>query len=583
MLPVFRLWCGAFLALVILALTGSARADLNSHLLGQSSPFPGEARYADVWGEGNFAYVGSGSGSGVMIFDISDTRAPFLAGFYNPPTGGQFQDVVVINGIGYFSSENNGGVHIVNVRDPARPTLLSQIGPAQQGYGYVHELFVGDGVLYEADGRTPTVKVFDVRNPAAPVFIRNLQTTDSHFIDNITMVNGRLYTSGWGGTTGIYDVQKILTEPPVLLGSVNSGSNSHSSWVSNDGKLLACARETSNGDVRLFDISNPANPVLVSDILSQSYGINGYSAHNGYIVGNLLFVSWYQAGTQVFDITRPAQPVLVGSFDTNSESPSGGFDGNWGVYPFLGLDRVLLSDSDEGLFIVDFTDAVVGPRSVSAASYSISAIADSSLVAMFGSGLATTIVGATLPLTTSLGGTTVRVLDAAGVERLAPILFVSPSQVNYQVPRGTSPGPATVTVTNSDGTISSGTTIVSVMAPSLFSIDGSGRGAAAAFDAITFKGAPFSATRPNGEPSVIAFYATGLGADATDVDGNVSSSVQVTIDSTSAVVAYAGQAPGFPGLNQLNVVLPAGLAPGIHTVRMTRGGRTSATVTIEIG
>lgn len=45
---------------------------------------------------------------------------------------------------------------------------------------------------------------------------------------------------------------------------------------------------------------------------------------------------------------------------------------------------------------------------------------------------------------------------------------------------------------------------------------------------------------------------------------------------------YAGGAPGFVGLNQLNIVLPAGIAPGVHTVIVTRNGRASDTVTIAI-
>jgi uncharacterized protein (TIGR03437 family) len=565
-----------------LALGSSARADLNARLLAQLNPFPGNNRYADVWGEGNYAYLGSFGGTGVMIIDISNLSAPALVGHYDPPTGGRFQDVVVIGGIGYFSSESDGGVHIVDVRDPANPRFLSQVTPAQNGYPRVHELFVADGVLYEADSRTPRVKAFDVRNPAAPVFVRDILTTDPRFIHNITMINGRLYTSGWGGKTDIYDVRRILTEPPVLLGAVDSGSNSHSSWVSNDGRLLASARETVDGDVRLFDISDPANPKLLATITAASLGIEGYTAHNPYIVGHLLFVSWYQAGTQVIDISDPMKPVLVGSYDTFAD-PVNGFDGNWGVYPFLGLDRVLLSDMDGGLFIVDFSAAATGPRTVSAASYAISSITDRAIVAAFGQNLANATQGATsLPLPTALVGTTVKVQDAAGTERLAPLFYVSPTQVNYQIPPGTAAGPATVVVTSGDGRISVGVTIIAAAAPSIFTTNQTGTGAAAALDAFTFTGPPFAATRANGEPNIIAIFGTGLGADATDVDGNVSASVQVKVDGNPAVVQYAGRAPGFVGLNQLNIVLPAGIAPGTHTVVVARNGATSNAVTIAI-
>ena len=55
-----------------------ARAE-GVNLLAQLDPFPGNNRYGDVWGEGDYAYLGSFAGAGVMIIDISTPSAPFLA------------------------------------------------------------------------------------------------------------------------------------------------------------------------------------------------------------------------------------------------------------------------------------------------------------------------------------------------------------------------------------------------------------------------------------------------------------------------------------------------------------------------
>ncbi len=575
----------ATITLLLLSLYHTpALAQMNAKLLGQLNPFPTDNRYGDVWGEGNYAYLASYNGNGVMIIDITNPRAPVLAGHYNPPTGGRFQDVVVINGIGYFSSENNGGVHIVDVRDPRNPTLLSQITPTQNGYPFVHELFVADGLLFEADSRTPVVKVFDVGNPAAPVFVRNITTTDTRFIHNMLAVNGRLYTSGWGGRTDIYDIRNVRTQDPPLLGTINSGNSSHSSWVTNDGKILASCRETVDGDVRLFDISDPANPRQIAAITAASIGLDTFSTHNPIIVGNLLFVSWYQAGTEVFDITDPAKPVLVGGYDTYNGPLCQGtfcFDGNWGVYPFLGLDRVLLSDLDGGLFIVDFSAAGNGAKTVSAASFNFSSIAPKSIVAAFGINLATaTRAATTQPLPTELAGTRVTVLDYAGVERAAPLFFVSPTQINYEIPAGSRPGPALVKITSGDGKVSYSSTTVQASAPAIFTVNQSGNGEAVALDAFSFTPAPFVAVRPNGEPNILAVFTTGLGNDATDVDGNFSSSVRATLDEQNIAVTYAGRAPSFTGLNQLNIVLPTGLTAGTHRLKVFRGGMVSNEVTI---
>ncbi|MGH9768458.1 MAG: hypothetical protein ACREAB_13585 [Blastocatellia bacterium] len=568
-------------ALLSLLFAATANAQATLKLLGQLDPFEGEIRYGDIWGEGNYAYLASFSGTGVMIIDISDPANPKLSGHYNPAEGGRFQDVVVINGIGYFGSESRGGLHIVDVRNPANPVLLKQINTDQNGHPNVHEIFVADGVLYEADSRTNRVKVFDVTNPASPVFVRDIDTNDPR-VHAAIAVNGRLFTSGLGGKTDIYDVRRVLTEQPAHLGTVDSGTGSHSSWVSNDGKILAVARETPNGDVRLFDISNPSSATPISTITAQSLGIEAFSPHNPYIVGNLLFVSWYQAGLVVLDITNPSQPRLIGSHDTYPGTTSG-FRGCWGVYPFLGFDRVLLSDMDGGLIIVDATAAVTGPRTVSSASYNISAIAPKAIVAAFGLNLAAvTQTALSMPLPTTIAGASITVQDNAGIERLAPLFFVSPGQINYQMPAGTLPGPALIKFNNGTGQTVSSSAIIARSAPSIFTQDTTGAGAASALDAFTFTSAPFNATRADGSPNVIAVFGTGLGADATDIDGNMGANVQAMIGGQAAQVLYAGRTPGFVGLNQMNVMLPAGISPGAHRLVITRGGVSSNTVSIAI-
>lgn len=321
-------------------------------LVEQFDPFAGNDRYGDVWGEGNFAYLGSFQGSGVAIIDISTPGSAFLAAHYNPASGGQFKDVKVQNGLGYFASDNGGGLHLVDLSNPASPVLRSQITSADGGYDSIHNVFVDGNFLYEADGRTPVVKVFDVSNPDAPFFVRDIVTSDPFFIHDVTVANNRLFTSGFGGTTDIYDVANVGTTAPSLLGTLSSGSNSHSNGVTGDGNFLVSAREIGGGDVRIFDITNPASPNLVSTITADGLGIDAISPHNPIVRDDLLFISWYQAGVQVLDISDPSNPLLLGTFDT-FPGPVVGFDGNWGVYPLLGLDRVLLSDLDGGLFVVD--------------------------------------------------------------------------------------------------------------------------------------------------------------------------------------------------------------------------------------
>src|SRR6188768_2694954 len=94
---------------------------------------------------------------------------------------------------------------------------------------------------------------------------------------------------------------------------------------------------------------------------------------------------------------------------------------------------------------------------VSAANYE-APVAPDSIVAMFGNGLATSLaVAGTVPLPTSLAGTTVGIRDSLGMLRPAHLFFVSPGQVNCVIPSDTAPGTATVTVVASDNFTSTGT------------------------------------------------------------------------------------------------------------------------------
>jgi uncharacterized protein (TIGR03437 family) len=230
-----------------------------------------------------------------------------------------------------------------------------------------------------------------------------------------------------------------------------------------------------------------------------------------------------------------------------------------------------------------FDGGVPVAATVSGASYADFAIAAKAIVTAFGSGLATgQAVAAALPLTTSLAGTSVTVKDSAGGSRSAPLIAVSPTQISYQIPDGTVSGPAIVTVTSGDGRISYGVVNVLSSAPAIFTVNQSGSGAAIAQDAVTFTGAPFAGAQANGQPNILVLYATGLGPDATDVEANVASGVEAAVGGQRATVLYAGRVAGFPGLNQINITLPVGIASGTHAVTVARGGVTSNAVTIAI-
>ncbi|MEE8450423.1 MAG: hypothetical protein V3R99_00865 [Thermoguttaceae bacterium] len=316
--------------------------------------------YGDVWGEGNYAYLGHFDlAGGVDIIDISDPARPTLVTAWQGSAGGnQIKDVKVRGGIGFFASDRGGGVYIVDLTDPAAPVELARITSAIGGFDSVHNVSIDGDYLYEADSRTPDVHVFNISNPASPAFVRTITSPSGDAVHDVTAQNGRLYTSvieGAGGTD-IFDVGNVANSAP-LLGSFDSGGSTHSNWPTADGNYLAVARETGGGGVKIWNVSNPANVTLAATLDPEVLGIDAISAHNPVIDGNLLYVSWYQAGVYVFDILDPTNPVLLGSYDT-FPGPVSGFDGNWGVYPIPGTDRVLASDLQTGLYVLSLYSRV---------------------------------------------------------------------------------------------------------------------------------------------------------------------------------------------------------------------------------
>jgi uncharacterized protein (TIGR03437 family) len=236
--------------------------------------------------------------------------------------------------------------------------------------------------------------------------------------------------------------------------------------------------------------------------------------------------------------------------------------------------------------------------SVSAASFTGTALAPDSIVSAFGTLLATTAaVADSLPLPTTLAGTTVRVRDSAGAERPAPLFFVSPGQINCLMPAGLANGPATVTATSGDGSISIGTIQVATVAPGLFAANANGQGVAsglalrvsggaqsfepiARFDPAQNRFVPMPiALGPEGDQVFLILYGTGI--------RNRSSleAVTCTIGGVSVPVLFAGETPGFAGLDQVNIgPLPRSLAGrGEVDVVLMVDGRPANVVRISVG
>lgn len=315
--------------------------------------------YADIWGEGNFAYLARFGFNQVTIVDISDPANPVLAANYSTGVGGaSAQDVKVHDGLMYVGLEGvSPGAQIVDVRNPYNPVLLTNVSvrPA------IHNLFFSDGWLYLVDSSTNQIDIVDLRNydpdnapPTISTSTYRLTGVGGLFVHDITVLGGRMYASAWDSIQ-VFDVSQLAVRAPTLLGSA-PGNSVHASWATGDGQWLITSEERSGGGLTLFEVTDNGNSVTLAQraTLAQPRS-KAYSVHNVLIVGDIAYVSWYEAGVQVLQIDRVnGDFVPLASYDTSAlDGNNGFFDGCWGVFPFLGSDRVIASDIQNGLFVLD--------------------------------------------------------------------------------------------------------------------------------------------------------------------------------------------------------------------------------------
>lgn len=212
---------------------------------------------------------------------------------------------------------------------------------------------------------------------------------------------------------------------------------------------------------------------------------------------------------------------------------------------------------------------------VSAASYKAEPVlAAGSIVSAFGTALATdTIAASTRPLPGVLQGTRVLVRDSAGTERRAALFYVSPTQINYQIPTDTALGEATIIALSGDGSSAFGKVQIVPVAPGLFAANSNGQGVPAAqLLRVKANGTQSYETMAQFDPAQNRFIAVPIdfGAETdqvflilygTGIRGRSSlSATTVALGGTDASVVFAGAQGDFIGLDQINVLFPRTLA-----------------------
>jgi uncharacterized protein (TIGR03437 family) len=254
----------------------------------------------------------------------------------------------------------------------------------------------------------------------------------------------------------------------------------------------------------------------------------------------------------------------------------------------LNFPAGLALDSNDDLYIVDWQNYLIRKVSfaskpvvnaggiVNGASF-VSPTAPGSLFSIFGSNLTvSTATAATAPWAGKLEDVSVKV---NGVN--IPLNFVSPHQINAQLPFETTAGDATLSVTNSAGAGDPVTFKVAPAAVGIFNI------------AFNQDGSLNSVSNPESRGRVVVLYLTGQGpvnppvptsqAAPGDVLSVATLPKSATIGGVDASIQFLGLAPGFIGLAQANIAIPAGSPIGDAVPLIINvGGQPSNTVFISV-
>ena len=322
--------------------------------------------YSDCWGffGGGREYAVIGSAKMTHFFDVTVPQASVEIGRFEGEAPTSWREYKSYNnkriyGVTDFTEE---GLYIWDVS--GAPSEVKLVKQTKQFFKKCHMLFVDEkaGRLYctGTDIQHDGVVVLDIAtDPDNPILLAQIPfplagyAHDIHVRDNIVF--------GSHGYNGLYVWDFAIPTSPVLMANYDTNGYNHSSWLSPNGRYLVSAEEIPKGlPLLLFDMNGVFDNDL--EIVSQTRApLENPSDsmmiyHNPYFLSDQeVVVSCYEDGVHVYNIADPTAPKLAAYFDTYPENNGvyTGYKGCWGVYPFLPSGRLIASDMQHGLFVLD--------------------------------------------------------------------------------------------------------------------------------------------------------------------------------------------------------------------------------------
>ena len=341
-----------FYFLLIYSLKNYAQQSMNMNLLSVKSY---TSDLNDIWGyssdDGEYALVGLYDG--ISVISITNPSSPIDLGFYPGPNS-MWRDIKTYGAYLYCINETGGGLQILNLEQViygvSNPTYIEN---TNLNFTTAHNLYIDEnGILYVFGSNYSNggVMMFDLQSsPESPIYLGNY--SGSYFHDGMVRGDTLWGAAIYNGEFSVVDVSD--KSDPVLLATQSTPNNfTHNCWISDDGNTLFTTDEVSGAYVTSYDVFN-LNDIEELDRIQAWSSNTNVIPHNTHVNGDFLITSYYTDGVSVVDASQPSNLIEVAYYDTSDGYSGSGFNGAWGAYPFLPSRNILVSDIENGLYVLE--------------------------------------------------------------------------------------------------------------------------------------------------------------------------------------------------------------------------------------
>ena len=341
--------------------------NMNIGLLGQTS-YTNDNN--DIWGYTDSTtgkeYALVGTTAGVSIVDISSAtpqKKQFIQGPYSIwrdlKTWSHYTYVTHDNTFAWNTIPDHGILIIdmdsVNQVNPRYKTMNPIIPLAGGGFDTLktaHNLYIDENgfcYLFGANISGGGALIFDLNDdPWNPTYVGIF---DNYYLHD-GMVRGDTL---WGSAVyaGLFTVVDVAVKDSTVLLATRATPNAftHNTWISDNNKVLFTTDEVGAAYLTAYDVSDLSN-ISELDRIQSSIGVS-VIPHNAHVYGQWVVTSYYTSGVQIVDAKYPDLLVEVGYYDTSPSFSGNGFYGNWGAFPYFASEKIICSDIEEGLYVLD--------------------------------------------------------------------------------------------------------------------------------------------------------------------------------------------------------------------------------------